>query len=152
MILTWNDQCKYNKVDATILSADRVCALSSCMIVQQNYSTMIICGIALYKCWLLMTPRWPLTLFLLGLHVCPYPKILLSKCHKNPSKYVRKMSNSDRLNIFSTWYIHIHLHNDHFIVPSFLTGPIISIHCCQQYVRRGGWLCGWSPCKFWKIV
>ena len=43
-------------------------------------------------------PRWPLTPHLLRSHVWLYPRIILSKCHENTSKYV------DTVNLFAkTW-------------------------------------------------
>ena len=89
--------------------------------------------------------RWLATSFLLWLHVCPYPNILLFKYHENKSKYVGAVSNFARVNILWHTSLHTHTHTHthptyththsaNFIVPFF---PINN----NNRAFEGIWMC-----------
>ena len=55
-----------------------------------------------------LTPRWPLTPYLLRSHVWLYPRIIVSKSHDNSSMYVDTVINFANYHIQTHPYIHIH--------------------------------------------
>ena len=68
-----------------------------------------------------LTPRWPLTPHLLRSHVQIYPRIILSKSHKNTSMYVDTVIN------FANYHIHTHSYIHTYIYITYrMSGHIVS--------------------------
>ena len=56
-----------------------------------------------------LTPRWPLTPYLLRSHVWPYPRIIVSKSHDNTSMYVDRVINFAKYHIHTTYRMSDHI-------------------------------------------
>ena len=55
-----------------------------------------------------LTPRWPLTPYLLRSHVWLFPRIIVSKSHGNTSMYVDTVINFAKYHILRTIYYGLH--------------------------------------------